>query len=116
MNKQIQLLAANSYTGNALDEKVVDAIAQRLSRKELKEYLRALKQIEQKKEVLVRTPKVLTNDEKKTITNLYPEKRIIYTIDPTMIGGIEVTIDDIMYEINLEKTFDQMVNYITNYD
>ena len=86
MKKKLNELVQASYDGEELDEKSVKMIADRLNRNILKQYINLLKQEEKKKMVFVTTPKPLTAKEKEKIKSLFPKKKIVEQIDPSMIA------------------------------
>ena len=80
MKKQIKILVAKSYKNNQLDPKIVSMIADRLNRQSLKQYIRLLKQEEGKKQVIVTSPKSLTDIDKKKLQSQFPGKKFIYIL------------------------------------
>lgn len=116
MKNKLKDLVAISYKNGELDEKTVEAIADKLSRKELKEYIRLLKHEEDNKQVYVTSAKELTEGSRKMIQNRFPEKKILYSVDPTMISGIRIIEKDNEYEISLNQTFSDIIGHITKYE
>src|SRR5438105_3450643 len=96
----LQGLVVKSYKADQLDPAVVDLIANKLNRRQLKQYIRLLKQQESKKQVIVTVPKTLTSEERGMIQKLFTGKKIIYTIDPSMISGIRIVDNDVEYEVS----------------
>ena len=113
---QLKNLVQYSYNNGRLDESAVETIADKLERKELKAYLRLLKQEQQKKEVIVIAAQELTNEEKQKLESLYPEKRVVYSIDASMISGVKVIENDQEFEINMNSTFHDIMSFLNNYD
>ena|ERR1039457_6970681 len=116
MNKKIKSLALLSYDNCQLDANAIDLISSRLNRRELKDYIRFLKQIENEKQVIVTVPKQLENKDKEKIQLLFPDKTIIYLTDPEMISGIKITNGDVEYEISINQIFHDIINHISKYD
>lgn len=114
--KKLQELVAESYHGEELDSKTVDMLADHMNRQTLKQYISLLKQSEKKKQVIITSPKSLKDADKKTLQDLFPKKKIIYVMDPEMINGIQVTDNDREYEINLNKTFHDIIDHLSRYD
>lgn len=115
--KKIKELALKSYSKNNLDPKIVKRIALFLNRKELKLYLKELKKIENKKNVEITLAKIPNDKSKKIFNNLFPNKKIIYNIDKSLILGVKITNNDLIYEMNLKNTFQNLVDYVTqSYD
>ena|SRR3989344_3295464 len=112
MKKRIKILAAKSYKNNQLDPKIVSLIADHLNRQSLKQYIRMLKQEEGKKQVIVTSPKSLTDLDKKKLQGQFPGKKFIYIFDPEMISGIRVVDKDTEFETSLNQTFNDIIRYL----
>ena len=72
MTKKIQTFAKHSYVQGRLDEKTVTQIADHLNRRELKDYIRLLKQQHNRTSVIVVTPFPLQGAAKENISRLFP--------------------------------------------
>src|SRR5207237_2919783 len=92
--KKLHKFVSESYKGEQLDSKTVELIADHMNRQTLKQYISLLKQEENKKQVTITSPKSLKEEDKKTLKNLFPDKAIIYILDPEMINGIQITDND----------------------
>ena len=114
--KKLQALVSKSYKGEQLDGKTVDMLADHMNRQTLKQYINLLKQQEKKKRVMITSPKSLSDADRKTLQDLFPKKKIIYVLDPEMINGIQITDNDKEYEINLNRTFNDIINHLSRYD
>lgn len=114
--KKLQELVQASYIHEDLDEKSVKMIADRLNRNILKQYISLLKQEEKKKMIFVTTPKPLTTKEKEKIKSLFPKKKIVEQIDPSMIAGIKIVQNDEAYEMDLNQTFHDIIRSVSNND
>lgn len=112
----IQGLVVKSYKQDQLDASVVDLVANKLNRRQLKEYIKLLKQQESKKQVIVTVPKSLTGEERDMIQKLFTGKKIYYTVDPTMISGIRIVDNDVEYEISLDQIFQNLINHVSKLD
>lgn len=117
MNKRVlKQLVFESYTEGALDQQKVTRIAAILKRKELKDYIRALKIEEKKSTVIVTLPDndQYTEDELK---KLFPNKNILFEKEPDLLIGARIMDNDLVYEFNLKNTLEKMIQYIDeNYD
>jgi hypothetical protein len=109
-NKIIKDLVKESYLNNNLDEKKVTKIASMLDRSDLRKYINALKLAEKEKTVLVLSP--IINQDLKTIKDIFPNKKIVIKKDTTLLLGVKIINNDIVYEFTLKNTFDKIVNYI----
>ena len=111
--KQIKNLAIASYAGELLDIKRVTRITKLLNRSELKRYIKFLKNLEQTKTVKVVMAKL--NGEKELETELkakFPNKRIEFLEDISLIAGMKIIDNDNIYDFNLANTFENLVSYI----
>jgi F0F1-type ATP synthase delta subunit len=116
MKKKLQKLVELSYVHEKLDPEIVQLIASRLSRHELKQYIKLLKQEEDKKQIFVTSAKPLTNKDKEKIEKRFAGKMVHYSIDPSMLSGIKIVEGDEEYEINLDKTFNYMIQFLSKND
>ena len=112
MKKHIKLLVEKSYKHDKLDSKTVDMIADKLNRQVLKQYIRSLKNEEGKNKVVVTSPKSLTTDDKKKIQSQFPDKKIIYILDPEMLGGVKISDKDMEFETSLNQTFNDIIRFL----
>jgi F0F1-type ATP synthase delta subunit len=116
MKSKIKDLVKASYKNGQLDPDTVSTIADHFNRHSLKEYIKLIKQEEGAKQVVVTSPKVLTDTDRTMIQNQFPDKKIIYILDPEMISGIKIVDKDVEYEISLKRTFNDIIDHINNYD
>lgn len=113
--KKITQLALASYKGENLDEKKVNTVSSYLSRSDLKKYINALNNLENNKKLIVSSP--TENYAIKTFEKLFPDKRIVFKKDPTLLLGIQIVDNDIVYEFSLRNSLDKILTYIEkNYD
>jgi F0F1-type ATP synthase delta subunit len=116
MNKMIQGLVVKSYKQDQLDPAIVDLVANKLNRRQLKQYIRLLKQQENKKQVIVTVPKTLSSEERDMIQKLFTGKKLYYTVDPSMISGIRIVDNDVEYEISLDQIFQNLLAHMSKVD
>jgi hypothetical protein len=112
--KLLKQLVEYSYTNRCLDNKRVLAVADRLDRKDLKQYIKALKRIEKSRNVYVTTTFRQSDLLKQEFKDLYPGKKVIINTDPSLILGIKITDNDDITEINLNHQLDDIMGYIEN--
>jgi F0F1-type ATP synthase delta subunit len=111
--KQIKNLAVISYTSELLDAKKVNRITKLLSRSELKRYIKSLKSLEQSKTVKVIMTKLDKKSElEKELKTKFPNKRLEFLEDKSLIAGIKIIDNDNIYDFNLANTFENLVSYI----
>ena len=116
MNKKVKALVTASYTNDRLDEKSVQIVADNVDRRMLKQYINLLKQVENKKVIFVTTPKPLTSIDREKVSALFPKKKMLENIDPSMISGIKIVQNDEEYEINLNRTFHDIIRLVSTND
>jgi F0F1-type ATP synthase delta subunit len=114
MKKKLEELVQASYQDGKLDEVTVKRIADKLNRHMLKLYISLIKQAEKKKVVFVTTPKPLSGTDREKLKSLFPKKKIIEEIDPSMIGGIKVVENDEAFDMDLNRTFHDIIRFVSN--
>lgn len=113
IHRTLKNLALMSYNKDLLDEDAVNKIAAKLSRKDLKTFIRLLHAEEKKREVYVTSAAALNKNDKEKIEKLYQNKRVVYAIDSDMVSGIKIVENDEEYEINLNKTFHDIMRFLS---
>lgn len=115
--KNIKKLVGESYNSNGmLEEETALYIAQNLSRSNLKKYITVLREEDKKRSVIVKSPAPLSPQDQKSIESLYPDKKIDYLIDPSLLLGTEIVNYDIVYTRNLKNTFEELLTHVESYD
>lgn len=114
--KQLDELVQASYKDGKLDEATAKKIADKLNRHILKQYINLLKHEEKKKMVFVTTPKPLSAKDREKLKALFPKKKVVEQIDPAMITGIKVVENDESYEMDLNRTFHDIIRFISTHD
>jgi len=113
--KLIKKLAKASYIGNQIDEKSVNRIVPNLNRKQLKEYIKALKNLENKFTVYIDYSNELRENNKKEIVGLFPNKKVYFKKNADLIMGIKIRENDIVRNINLKNSLKQITKYFEKY-
>ena len=116
MKKKLQNLVELSYKNGNLDQETVALIASKLSRRELKQFIRLLIQEENKKQVFVTASTELDKASREKIQHLFPDKKVVSTVDPSMISGIKVVENDVEFEINLNRRFHDIIQFLSKND
>ncbi|MCL4353535.1 hypothetical protein M1615_03685 [Patescibacteria group bacterium] len=111
--KLIKKLASASYTKNLLDEVKVNKIAKELNRKELKLYVLALKNIERANTVYAYFPYFPGKDDIKNLKRLYPDKKLVAKTDKSLIAGVRIVNNDIIYENNIKNNLNKIISLIS---
>lgn len=114
-SKKIDKLVKVSYKNYSLDRKKVNRISTLLSKSDLKKYINGLKLTEQKKSLIVSSP--VNNQDLRKFEKLFPNKKILFKKDPSLMLGVRIIDNDIVYEFTLRNSLDKILNYIEqNYD
>lgn len=114
-SKKIDKLVLASYSNNVLNEKKVFKISTLLSKSDLKKYINGLKLAERKKSLIVSSP--INNQDLKKFEKLFPNKKILFKKDPSLMLGIRIVDDDMIYEFTLKNSLDKILSHIEkNYD
>ncbi len=109
----LQQLVLASYQKEKLNPQRVDEITNRLDRKDIKAYLRALKLMEQQKKLFVAMPKTsVYNTSKKDLEKLFPKKEIVFTEDPSLLLGVTLVDNDMVYEMNLRDQLETVLDEV----
>jgi hypothetical protein len=109
------MLVTASYKGDNLDPKKVYEIASLIGKSDLKKYINGLKLVEQKKSLIVSSP--ADNQDLRKFEKLFPHKKIVFKKDPSLMLGVRVVDNDIVYEFTLKNSLDKIISYIEqNYD
>lgn len=114
--KPIDELVHFSYVDGMLDRQKVEQIADLLKRHDLKEYITALKKYERQNTIIVSLPSMPEEKEQKKLQTLFPKKRIIYIIDPSLLMGMKVVDNDIIYNETLKNKLEELVDHLSHYD
>lgn len=109
----LQQLVLVSYDNNKLDPEKVDEIAKRLDKRDLKAYIRALKLMEQQKKVYVALPSAsVYNKSRKDLASSFPEKELVFEEDPSLLLGIRLIDNDMVYEVSLENKLKKILDEV----
>lgn len=109
-NKKINYLVRESYKNDFIDIKVIAAIQKMLKRSDFKKYLNALKKSEKEKSIIVISPS--DNIDKEKLIKIFPNKKIVYKKDASLIAGIKIIDNDVEYELNLKDTLKNIVDHV----
>lgn len=106
----VKKLAQSSFTKDRLDSGKVKKAVKVLKREDLKVYIKDLKDIEARKTVYITVP----NEEglmelKKYFTQLYPDKKLMFQMDPSLIGGVKVVDYDNIYELSMKNFLESSI-------
>ncbi|OGH06047.1 MAG: hypothetical protein A2W22_03940 [Candidatus Levybacteria bacterium RBG_16_35_11] len=112
--KQFKLLAQGSYTRGKLDVKKVKQIAKLLKPSQLRQYVKELKKIEEKKVIRVVVPnkEMISKNNILLIKSAYPKKTVLIEEDPKLILGIKLIDNDLIYDLNLRNNLENINEFI----
>jgi hypothetical protein len=114
-SKKMSKLITASYKNDNLDQTTVSKIVSLISKTDLKQYINGLKLAEKKRNIIISSP--TNNQDLNKFKNLFPHKKIILKNDPSLMLGVQVIDNDIVYEFTLKNSLDKMLSYIEqNYD
>lgn len=114
-NKKIKKLALESYNKTQLNVPRVQRISAILKRNELKYYIKALKQVESKKTITLVVPDEEIESVGVVVAKLriaYPDKKILIKTDPSLIAGIKVINDDLIYEVSIKQMLEDLATLL----
>ena len=111
-DKFIKKLAIASYTKETLDQSKINRIVKHLSKSELKNYIRNLKNLERQKTVYVYVSKV-TSQIQDEFAKMFKDKKVIVKEDRSLIAGVKVVNNDIIFEQNIKNNMDNLIGFIS---
>lgn len=112
--KIIKLIALKSFARNNLDPIKVKKFSKSMKRKDLRQYIKYLKHYESKNKITIVIPSMEKINKKDLgrFAKLYPNKKIEYLEDPSIILGIRLIDNDLIYDFNLKNTFENITQQI----
>lgn len=112
--KQIEKLVLQSYTGRRLDNKKINKLISKVPRRDLKMYIRALKSWERKRsiDIIIPNEKYKKNLKIEMIKKMFPDKEIKYSTDSTLVAGIRIVKEDMVYDFNLKTILEDIIENI----
>jgi len=111
--KKIDKLVKLSYKN--LDKKKVEEIGSLISKADLKKYIDGLKAAESVNNLVISSP--VDNQYGKRFQKLFPNRKVVFIKDPSLILGVKIVDNDKIYDFSLKNSFEKIINYIEqNYD
>lgn len=111
MNKLIRDLVEASYKNGILDAQIVEAISDKLSYKELKNYINALKLSEKKRTLIIETPSKDTKLDEAELEKTFGKKTVVYVQKPELLAGVRIIDNDTVYNMNLKNNLERLAAY-----
>ncbi len=100
-------MAEKSFIKDSLDQEKINSFVKSFSKTDLKIYIKNLKNIHSQKIVRVSVPSVEgLEDVKKYFIKIYPDKKIMVEVDPSLINGVRVVDYDNEYEFSLKNIWE----------
>ena len=110
MNRQqLKKLADLTIALENVDEGVVKYVSEKLSRSDLKEYLLLLKKLVNNNTVYVKTDIDISRDVKKTISEMFPGKKMVFEKDTFSGGGVSIKTGDNIFNLSVKNYINQTV-------
>lgn len=112
MNRQtLKQLVIGSYSNGDLDAKKINKIADLLTKNELRLYIKALKNWEKQNKIIIEVPADgrLNVEE---LQDVFPDKKLVITIDPSLLLGMRLTDNDDLYEMSLRNSLEKITEHI----
>lgn len=111
----IKKLASASYTRGKLDSKKVNKISGSLKREDMRIYIKNLKTIDSKHAVTITVPDEQGLSEKRLyLSKIYPNKKLVFNIDSSLLTGIKIIDSDNEYELSLKSFLENSLKNSTN--
>lgn len=112
--KLLKQLVDYSFVGNELGPKRVGEISKMLKnkREHLKDYVSALKRKEKSLSVFIDVPSDNFDLYKEKLEKIFPNRKIIWNIDPSLLLGIRITEGDNVLDLSLKRSLDNIVSEI----
>ncbi len=115
MNKKLlKQFVTESFTKGGFDEKKIEEVANSLSRKNLKVFINELKEHVNKLTVYVDTALPLNKGHEyiKELENIFPNRKIEFRLDPSLIMGVRIIDNDNIFELNVNNLLHKMERHI----
>ena len=105
--KQLAILASQS---NTIPEDVSSYVINYLSKQDLKMFMRFYKNELDKKRIYVYSPENLSENNMKTLKNLYEKKDIMLVIDSTLGAGLKIRQNDTIVDFTFKKYINDTID------
>lgn len=107
-----KLVDLSYHKDKQINQSYAQTIASSLKRADLKKYLNALWAFEDKRTVTITSAITLSAGQQNDFAKEFLDKTIQYQVDPTLMVGIEVTDNDIVYNNNLKQRFTSLTQHL----
>ncbi|MEK7186571.1 MAG: hypothetical protein AAB675_04415 [Patescibacteria group bacterium] len=112
--KKIRKLAEITYVDREINRNILKKASLKLTKKELKIYIKSLKNIQKKifLKVYVPSKKIFTIEFRKSLEKFFENKELEVIEDPSLMAGLRIVDNDMIYELNLKDSMENMVDYL----
>ena len=116
--KTVKKLAHKSFNGDSLDDVRVKKLYPLLKRRELKAYLRELKELIDRNTVYITlsSDDELSSEARRIFSKTFPGKNIKVNLDPSLLGGVRIRDYDMIYELSLRDQLEEALKSVTEYE
>lgn len=111
----IKKLAAASYSKKGLDGKRVREVSKKLTRGELKEYIRQLKILEETQSVMVIVAEEYP-EIKRQFEKIFPNEKVIIKKNKELILGTRIVRNYDVYDLSLKNRLENIAEYVSEND
>ena len=115
MNKKIfKKFVEECIDGNNFDEKKIEYISSKLNRENLKIFISELKKQIEKSTIYVETAFPITDKEAyiKELESLFPNKKIEFRVNPSLIIGVRIIDNDNVYDNNMNNLLNKIEHHV----
>lgn len=109
--KLLNQLIEYSYRDNIVSPENVNKVVGYLNRSDFKQYIKRLKMYEKKHSVFIDLPSD-NYDLKGKFKEIFPNKKIVLGVDNTLMLGLRIIDDDMLFEMNLKSNLKRILSYI----
>lgn len=109
--KLLKQIVLSSYKNGELHDKTITQIADILDRKDLKQYITALKQSEKLRTVFIDMALAEVGVTKE-FQKFFGEKKVVIRTDPSLLAGMRVTDNDDIFQMNLKHNLDAIIEHV----
>ncbi len=107
----LKQMVIGSYSDGELDARKINKIADLLTKKELRLYIKALKNWERENKIIVEVASKGGFD-LDGIQELFPDKKLVVTVDPSLLLGMRLYNNDDIFEMSLKNTLEKVTEHI----
>jgi F0F1-type ATP synthase delta subunit len=107
----LKQMVIESYSDGELDAKKINKIADLLTKKELRLYIKALKNWERENKIIIE----VANKEGLDLDGfqeMFLDKKLVVTVDPSLLLGMRLYNNDDIFEMSLKNTLQKVTEHI----